>query len=81
MAFSQQIPYNKSLQPLQGISKELATISNRLKFKNPLYKSTEENKGLDCVETKKSIKSKRQKVTFKRKIPIKHQIRAVLFGS
>ncbi|XTI92031.1 hypothetical protein V2W45_1513305 [Cenococcum geophilum] len=44
-------------------------------------KSTEENEGLDRVETKKSTRSERQKAAFKRKIPIKHQIRAVLFGS
>ncbi|XTI86154.1 calcium/proton exchanger [Cenococcum geophilum] len=46
-------------------SKESATTSNRLKFKNPLYKSTKENKDLDYMETKKSIKSKRQKAVFK----------------
>jgi len=57
------MPYNKSPQ---GTSKESATTGNRLKFKNPLYKSIKENKGLDRVKTKKSTKSKRQKAAFKR---------------
>ena len=81
MGPGQQMPHDESPQPLQGTCKESATTGDRLKFKNPLCKSTEENEGLDRVETEKSTKSERQKAAFKRQIPIKHQIGAVLFGS
>lgn len=92
MAPSRQVTYGESPQSPQDTSKESATTSdtlvgsqkgfrNRLKFKNLLRKNTEESDDLDRVGTGKSTKSERQEAAFKRKIPIKHQIRAVLFGS
>lgn len=84
MAPGRRTTYDERPQSPQGTIKESATASqkdfrNRLKFKNPLRKSTEESEGLDHVETKKS--TKRRKAAFKRKIPIKHQMGALLFGT
>ena len=80
MAPNWQITYNKNPQSLQGTNKESATTNtligskkgfcNRLNFKNPLRKNTEESKGY--IKTKKSTKSKRQKAVFKYKILIKY---------
>jgi len=92
VAPDRQVIYDESPQSPQGTSKESATTGdtlvgsekgfrNRLKFKNPLRKNSEESEGLDRVETEKSTKSERQKAALKGKIPIKNQIRSVLFGS
>ena len=83
MAPVRQVTDDESPQSPQGTSKESATTSdtlvgsqksfrNRLKFKNPLRKNTEESESIDRVGTEKSTKSERQKAAFKRKIPIKH---------
>lgn len=55
----------------------------RVKFRNILRKNEEGNEDdeLARTETDKSGKSARQKAAFKRKIPIKSQVKAVLFGS
>lgn len=92
MAPSRQVTYDESPQSPQDTSKESAITSdtlvgspkgfrNRLKLKSLLRKNTEESEGLDRVGTEKSTKSERQEAAFKRKIPVKRQIRAVLFGS